>query len=244
MIKRIIIIGASSGIGLHSAKLFAGMGWRVGVAARDTRQLIALKNQYRDKIEYERIDITTDECPELIIKLIEKLGGLDVMFLSAGIGWANPMLNLQKDLDTAATNVAGFMRVVDTAYHYFRDNKISGQIAAVTSVAGTKGLGISASYSATKRFGSTYLEAIGQLASIDRVKLYVTDIRPGFVRTPLLDSEKSYPMLMTLDHAAPLIVNAIVKRKRVAVIDWKWAFLVKLWNLIPGCLWRKMKIKL
>lgn len=242
--KRIVIIGASSGIGLKTALRFARMGWHVGVAARRTDNLRALKNQYRQQVEYAGIDITDDDTPERILELIKRLGGMDVMLDCAGTGWSNPQLDIAKETATVRTNVEGFIRVVDTAYRYFADNKIGGQIATITSVAGTKGIGISAAYSASKRFESTYLEALSQLTAVDGTGIRITDIRPGFIRTALLDPSRDYPMLMDVDYAADRVVRAITGRKHVAYIDWRWGLLTRAWSLIPSIIWRKLKINL
>lgn len=241
--KRIIIIGASSGIGLKSALIFASMGWKVGLAARRIEPLQTVKNQYPGNVEFIDLDVDSGDSPDKLETLIGKLGGMDVFFNVAGVGWANPLLETERDVKTVETNAVGFVRMVDTAYRYFSQNG-GGQIAAITSVAGTKGIGVSASYSATKRFQSTYLEALSQLSSIDGFDLRVTDIRPGFIRTALLDPSRSYPLLMDVDYATKRVVEAIVKRRHVAYIDWRWRLVVTGWKLIPSWLWRRLKIKL
>lgn len=244
MSRRIVIIGASSGIGLKVALHFAAQGWKVGIAARRESQLIAVKNQYPTNVEYEVIDITADDASSKILRLIDRLGGVDIHFHAAGTGWSNPGLQLDKEMRTVETNVRGFVTSVVTAYRYFADNRLKGRIVAVTSVAGTKGIGISASYSATKRFDSTYLEALGQLAHIDKADISFTDIRPGFIRTDLLDSTRNYPMLMNLDYAVSRIVKAVVSGGRVVYIDRRWGLLTFFWKLIPPCLWRRLPVKL
>ena len=141
------------------------------------------------------------------------------------------------------TNVVGFTRMMVTAYRYFRDTGTSGQIAAITSVAGTNGIGRLASYSSSKKFQQTYMRALNQLATIDGVNVRFTDIRPGWIRTPLLDPMEEYPMTMRLPYAVPKVLKALRSRKRVAVIDWRWNLLVGLWRLIPNALWVKMPVQ-
>lgn len=89
-----------------------------------------------------------------------------------------------------------------------------------------------------------FLNSLEQLAYRQRVNVSFTDIRPGFIRTDLLDASKSYPMLMSVDHAAPLIENAILRRRRVAVIDSRWALVTALWRMIPQRLWRHINLDL
>lgn len=243
--KKLIVIGASSGIGLKVASDFARLGWRVGLAARRTEPMQELKEKYPDRVEYMAIDVTADDAVDRFYKLIELLGGMDYMLYTAGTGWANPELDEERDRRTVDVNVVGFTRIINAAYKYYRDNagQGKGHIAAVTSVAGTKGIGISATYSATKRYQWTYLQAIDQLAHIQKVNVCVTDIRPGFIDTPLLSKDKNYPLEMSLAYAAPRIERAIVTGRRIAVVDARWAVTQALWRAIPDCLWRHLPIK-
>ena len=139
-------------------------------------------------------------------------------------------------------NVYGFTRIINAAYKYYKQTASlhRGHIAAITSVAGVKGIGISATYSASKRYQWTYLQAIDQLAHQQHVNVDITDIRPGFVDTPLLNGH-SYPMEMSVDYVAPRLESAMLRGKRVAVIDSRWAVVTALWRMIPDALWRRIE---
>lgn len=241
--KRIIIIGASSGLGYRIALDFARRGWVVGIAARREEPLKEINAKYPDAVSYETIDVTDDDASDRFLSLIDKVGGMDVVLIASGVGKQNPDLHHDIEMRTTQTNVVGFTRIIDTAYNYFKGKGQEGQIAAISSVAGTKGLGMAPSYSATKRFQNIYIDALEQLSKMQGVKIKFTDIRPGFIRTPLLDPEKKYPMIMTMEHAVPRIVKAILKQRRVAVVDGKWRVLVALWRLIPRWLWKRLPIK-
>ena len=163
-------------------------------------------------------------------------------FHSSGIGYQNARLDADIELNTLETNGTGFTRLVGTAFRYFRE-KGRGHIAVISSIAGTKGLGVAPAYSATKRFQNTYIDALEQLATMQKLNIRFTDIRPGFVATSLLNDGKNYPMLMKTPYAAKLIVKALKRNKRIAVIDWKYSILVFFWKLIPRCIWKRMKVK-
>lgn len=240
--KRVVIMGASSGIGMRVAEAFASRGVKVGLAARHTQELRKLKEQYPDRVEYESIDITHANAPKLLHDLIEKLGGMDIYFHVSGIGYDNPGLDPQREVEVISTNSAGFARMLAAAYGYFRDNKRRGQIVAVTSVAGTNGIGAMAAYSASKKCAQAYMVALEQLARAEKVDVKFTDIRPGWIRTPLLHDEKKYPLEMTLDYAVPQIIKAIVRAPRVAVVDWRWNLVTALWRCVPNCLWTRMNL--
>lgn len=235
-------MGASSGIGLAVAEALASRGVKTGLAARHTKQLHALKEKYPDCVEYESIDVNHNDGPKKLQELIDRLGGMDIYFHVAGIGYSNPTLDPHREAEMIATNAAGFARMVSAAYGYFRDNQRKGQIVALTSVAGTNGIGEMAAYSASKKCAQTYLVALEQLARKEKVDITFTDIRPGWIRTPLLDSDKSYPMEMTLDYVVPQIIRAIVKHPRVAYIDARWAAVCTAWKAIPDAVWAKMNI--
>ena len=244
--KKIVIIGASSGIGARVATDFARMGWRVGIAARREDMLKEIKALYPDRIEYMAFDVTAPDAADRFYDLIELIDGMDYLLFAAGCGWQNPDLDSTKDTRTVETNVMGFTRIVTAAYKYFKEtaNNTPGHIAAITSVAGTKGIGVSAAYSASKRYQWTFLQALDQLAHQQHVNVKITDIRPGFVDTPLLDGSRTYPMEMSIDYVAPRIEMAMLKDRRVAVIDSRWAVVTAMWKLIPDVLWRHLALSL
>ena len=239
--KRIIIIGATSGIGLEVARCYLKTGWQVGVAGRREEELEKLRQSAPGQVCTQRIDVTREDAPALLEQLIMKTGGMDVFLLSSGIGKQNLSLCPDIELQTAATNVSGFIRMVNAAYHYF-EQQGKGHIAVISSIAGTKGLGSAPAYSATKRFQNTYLDAFVQLAHMNKLHISFTDIRPGFVATPLLKDDK-YPLLMHAPYVASQIVRAISRRKRVAVIDRRYQMLVFFWKLIPGWLWVRLPVR-
>ena len=74
------------------------------------------------------------------------------------------------------------------------------------------------------------------------LSIHITDIRPGFVRTPLLGENPRFPMLMSVQTVANQIVEALYHRRRVVVIDRRWQLLTFFWRLVPHWIWRKMKI--
>ncbi|MCM1450477.1 MAG: SDR family NAD(P)-dependent oxidoreductase [Clostridiales bacterium] len=236
--KRIIIVGASSGLGNALARVYLERGHRVGVAARRLEALEELSSLFPGKVEVAAIDVTTPQAPSALCNLIERLGGMDTYIHVAGVGKQNPALLDDIERSTVMTNCVGFATMLDMAFNYFRNHpSTGGHIVSITSVASTRGLGMAPSYSASKRFGVTYIEALEQLAHMEQVNVSFTDIRPGFIATDLLDPHNSYPMLMTPAHAVPLIVKAIDSHKRVAIIDSRWWWLVQLWKLIPRPLW-------
>lgn len=236
MAKRAIIIGASSGIGREVAKLLMKEGWTIGVAARRIDKL-----QELSAAAMEQIDVTKDDATTRLQSLINCLGGMDLFFYASGIGKQNRELQEDIELATLYTNGLGFTRMIGEAYRYFA-NKGSGHIAAITSIAGTKGLGPAPSYSATKAMQNVYLQALEQQANARGLNIKFTDIRPGFVDTALLHGDFHYPMLLQPEPVAKEILYAINHQHHIRIIDWKYRLLTALWRRIPRSLWRHFRL--
>ena len=235
--KRAIVIGASSGIGYEVAQLLLSEGWKVGVASRRMELLQKVGN-----VEVaEQIDVNDPDASKQLREMINQMGGIDLFFYAAGVGKQNRDLKEDIELMTTTTNGLGFVRMIGEAFRYFAERG-EGHIAAITSIAGTKGLGPAPSYSATKAMQNVYLQALEQQANARGLNIYFTDIRPGFVDTALLDGDFRYPMMLKPESVARDILSAIHHRRHIQIIDWKYRLLTSLWRRIPRCLWRHLRI--
>ena len=187
--------------------------------------------------------MTQDDAPHILLDMIKEMGGIDMYFHSSGIGWQNTELDIEKELLTVSTNAMGVTRMVDTMFNYFAEHPDKeGHIAVISSIAGTKGLGAAPSYSATKRFVNHYLECLTQLCTIRRISnIKIHDIRPGFVRTPLI-SGATYPMQLNVKPVAKDIIRGIERGKSIITVDWRYRILVALWRIIPRWIWVRMRI--
>lgn len=240
--KKIVIMGASSGIGYGLAQAFLKHGFQVGLAARGTTTLQELQQQFPGQVQYSSIDITKAEAVDKLERLIEDLGGMDIYVHVAGIGYENPLLEPEAEAAVVNTNATAFARMTSAAFRWMRHHGVRGQIAALTSVAGTKGMARLSAYSASKAFAQSYLLALQQLSNNEGAGIAITDLRPGWVRTPLLAPGAKYPLEMVTEHVVKRILRAIARRQRVAVIDWRWNVIVGLWRMIPNRLWAHMNV--
>lgn len=240
--KRAIVIGASSGLGNEVAKLLLEQGWTLGVAARRLEPLEQLRETAPERVQTQVLDVTNDNATAALDELIDKVGGMDLFFYVSGVGNQNMELEPSIELKTVNTNALGFTRMIGAAYRYMAAHG-GGHIAAISSIAGTKGLGAAPSYSATKAFQGTYLQAIEQQANMRGLNIRFTDLRPGFVATALLGDNPKYPMLLDTKKVAREMVRAVNKGKHVHVIDWRWRIATALWRRIPRWIWRRLKVK-
>jgi len=239
--RRAIVMGASSGMGRAVAEILLAEGWIVGAAARRTDRLSELSSSHPDRVQTMAIDVTADDAAEKLLSLIDCLGGIDLYFHASGIGKQNHDLQTDIEMRTVSTNALGFTRCIDAVFNHLKAHG-GGQIAVISSIAGTRGLGPAPAYSATKAFQNNYLEALEQQSVTQNLHIHITDIRPGFVKTDLLNDGFHYPMLMDPQRVAQQIVAAIHRKKHVVIIDRRYALLVFFWRLIPRWLWRRLKL--
>ncbi len=239
--SRIIIVGASSGIGREVARQFIEMGWVVGVASRRTEPLLELQRLAPERVFVEEIDVQQEDASQRLMSLIDRVGGIDVYLHSSGIGHQNESLDPEIEINTLRTNGVGFVRMITAAFNHFRTQNEGGHIAAITSVAGTRGGGNAPAYSAVKAMQSRYLDGLAQLSNGEKLGVKITDILPGFVATPLL-GDCPYPMVMEVEYASRKIVKAIVRKRRRVVVDWRYSLLIVVWRLIPRFIWERMKL--
>lgn len=251
-------MGATSGIGQEVARLLGANGYEVGIAGRREERLVQMSQATPGIVAHRQIDVTKEDAPTELQKLIEELGGMDLYFHSSGIGWENVALDTDKELKTVETNGVGFVRMVSAAYNWFAeqradeakqraegdeqrasDKEHKARIACITSIARTRGLGAAPAYSATKRMQAHYLECLSQQARMRHLNIGITDIRPGFVATDLI-AGSHFPLQLKAEDVARTIVRAIERGSEVVTIDWRYRLLVAAWQLIPRWLWVRL----
>lgn len=244
-----IVIGATSGMGREIARKMLSAGWEIGIAGRRTELLEQFRQEAEKsvsvaiapQVHIQTLDVLNEDAPQMLLELIGKLGGMDLFMMCSGVGAQNPQLDLAVEMPVLQTNVIGFARMTDSAFNYFREHG-GGHIALISSIAGTKGLGVATAYSASKRFQNHYIDALEQLSYMQNLHITFTDIRPGFVNTALLKNAETYPMLLTPEFVARKAFRAIRSHRRVAVIDWRYGIMVFFWRMIPRCIWKRMKV--
>ena len=165
-IKKIIIVGATSGIGRKMAELYAAAGNIVGITGRRKELLDEIENMFPDKIKTECFDVTGNENIERLTALIQKTGGLTFLFIHPGIGELSKELDWKIDKLTVDTNVYGFIEITNWAFNYFTRQGY-GSMAVISSIAANRGNSWAPAYSASKAFQSNYFEALAIKAKRD-----------------------------------------------------------------------------
>lgn len=235
--KNVIIVGASSGIGYCLAKVYSQKGYIVGLTARRLDVLEALQKELPNKSYLRKMDVADVEASrEILADLVSEMGGMDVLVLNAGIGDSKPSWQLEQQI--IMVNIAGFTALGNWAVQYFEANG-GGQIAGISSVASVRGTHIATVYSASKAYISSYMEGLQQRSNRKKQGITVTDIRPGFVATPMTQENKGMFWVATPEKAAEQIYAAIKNKKRVAYITRRWWIVAQMIKSIPDFLWLK-----
>lgn len=236
--KKVIIIGATSGIGRELAKLYAKNNWLVGITGRRKELLDSLQEEFPNNIIRECFDVTRDNNIEYLQFLLQQLGGLDLLIYNSGFGEISETLDLAIDLETTKTNVMGFVEIANFAFNYFaKEGK--GHIAAISSIASIRGNGYAPAYSASKAYMSNYLEGLFIKAGKMKLNLFITDIQPGFVKTAMAKSPKVF-WVAPVEKAAEQIVTAIENKKRRVYITKRWWLIASLMKYLPIAIYKKV----
>ncbi|MCC6278996.1 MAG: SDR family NAD(P)-dependent oxidoreductase [Saprospiraceae bacterium] len=236
--QKILIIGATSGIGHAMAVAYARAGWLVGATGRRQEQLEALQATAPDRILIRRQDVTAAESIAVLEELVYEMGGVDVLVYNSGIGIYNKKIDWEPERDTIAVNVSGFAEVATWAYRYFRQRG-GGQFVGISSIASERGGGTAPSYHASKAFMSNFMEGLRQKAWHDKKKIFITDIRPGYVDTPMTKQNKGMFWIATSEKAARQIMSAIERKKRVAYITRRWALAAWVFRMAPRWIYER-----
>ena len=235
---KLIIIGATSGLGRGTAELFAKAGHQIGITGRRGELLKEIQAHYPNRIFIETMDVTTDDCISKLASLIDSMQGVDLILYSSGIGKANETIDYEFEKQTNEVNISGFIRLIDYAYNYFIE-KGHGHLAVISSVAGFRGLRGAPSYSASKGYQRIYLESLAQTAHRCKHKIQFSTIFPGFVDTELLKGQK-YPLTLSVEKAVKIIYKNLLKKKRIIYVNGRWRYIVFLMKRIPVCIWERM----
>ena len=236
--RKIIIVGASSGIGRKLAESYAEKGDLVGITGRRSNLLGEIQAKHPAKIFTSCFDVTGNENIQHLTSLIQQLGGLDILIISAGIGEPATELSWAIDKMTVETNVDGFVEIANWGFNYFIEQG-NGRLVAISSVGANRGGSHAPAYNASKAFQSSYFYGLSLKARKMKSDIGITCIEPGFLATKMAKSDKVF-WVVPLDKAARQIIHAIDRKKRKAYISKRWWFIAQLLRWMPHWLYRRV----
>lgn len=243
--KRVILVGASSGIGAALARQLAGEGWTVALLARRTDRLDALCKEINTSAGEVRAvayahDVTQpDTVPGLLQKILADLGGLDLFIYNSGIALPTGVkhYDFEKDRRTTEVNYIGALAWLNPVAAHFQSMQ-TGQIVGISSVAGDRGRIGNPSYNASKAALTCYLEALRN--RLTRRGVHVLTVKPGYVATELTQGQKGLFLVATPEKVAADICKAIRRRKQQLYTPWIWGWIMLAVRNIPSIIFRRL----
>lgn len=247
MNQRVILTGASSGIGLALARELAKRGASLALLARRADLIEELAEDLRargtDAIAIPCDVVDREAVAAAVARATDALGGpCDLAIANAGVSIPTHATKFKLDdaEQTIRVNVLGMMYLFDAVVATMVDRR-SGRFAGVASVAGLRGLPTAAPYSASKAAMQAFLEAVRvELAPYD---VGVTIVNPGFVATPMTEKNRfRMPFLMQPEEAAVVIADGLERGDRLIEFPKPMSLLMRLVRQVPDALYERMMV--
>ncbi|HUX90216.1 MAG TPA: SDR family oxidoreductase [Gallionellaceae bacterium] len=239
MALRVVISGASSGLGLALAHHYLQQGAHVAACARRADLLQSLSEQFPGQVYCYPLDVRDAAALQAAAQhFIAQVGVPDIVIANAGVSsgtlteYAEDIHAFQQVMDI---NVMGVVKTFQPFLSAMRDAG-SGTLVGVASVAGFRGLPGAGAYSASKGALISYLESL-------RAELYgsgisVVTLCPGYIETPMTAiNPYAMPFILPADSAARRIAKVIKARKSFAVVPWQMGLVGGLLKLLPNWLY-------
>ncbi|QWF19460.1 SDR family oxidoreductase [Lysobacter capsici] len=243
MRKRILITGASSGLGRGMAREFARAGSDLALCARRLDRLESLKAELEAahpaiRVSIHSLDVTDHEQVFAVFAAArDALGGLDRVIVNAGIGQGAPVGKGQFALNRSIveTNFLAALAQCEAAVEIFRAAG-QGHLVLISSMSAMRGMrgGLTA-YAASKAGVASLAEGI-RTDMLRKPSIKISTIYPGYIRTEMNDGApaKQTPFIIDEATGCRLLVRAIEKEKAKAYVPWwPWAPLGWLMKRLP-----------
>ena len=240
--KKIFITGASTGIGRQLSLDYGKTGAELWLLARSEDKLSKLAVEIQEsggQAHVMAVDATDEPAFLKVLEVAQnESGGFDLVIANAG--WGGRMKYPGENNIEVLNQVINlnFRAAIQTLEYFAKYMVIAkhGHLVGVSSIAGFRGAPGSAAYSATKAAMITYTESLR--ISLKSFGVYVTDIRPGFVRTPMTDKNVvPMPFLMEVDRASQKIRRAIARKRKRFSFPWQMAIIIHLIKAAPDFLY-------
>jgi short-subunit dehydrogenase len=238
--QKILITGASSGLGAGMARAFAAKGRDLALCARRVDNLGALKVEIAQRhpnvtVAIAALDVNDHEqVPKVFAELAGELGGIDRVIVNAGIGKGAPLGSgkLWANKATIETNLVSALVQIETALEMF-NTAGSGHLVLISSVLGNKGVpGVKAAYAASKAGVSSLGESLR--AEYAKGPIRVTVIEPGYIESEMTGKAASTQLMVDNETGVRAMVGAIEREAGRAVVPaWPWVPLVALLRVLP-----------
>jgi short-subunit dehydrogenase len=239
----IIVTGAASGIGRELCRLFARHRAKIGLIDRDNDGLALFAGELRQAgvpCAAAAADVRKrEQVRNAVHEIAGTLGPADILIPCAGICRASTVDDLKiSDLEEIVhVNFLGMVYTIEAVLPAMLARN-SGHIAAISSMAGVRGIPFEPAYSASKAAVAAYLECLR--AELRPRGITVTTVFPGYVQTPLLDeingmmgADMSNGKAFTANAAAVRIMQGLERRRSYVYFPTPLGLSVRLSRLMP-----------
>lgn len=238
---KVVISGASSGLGRALARHYAGLGATLGLIARRADLLETLAAELPGASTYVADVRDAGAMQAASRDFMRRYGCPDIVIANAGIS-SGTLTEYAEDSEVfesiLATNVIGMVNLFQPFISVMRTAG-QGSLVGIASVAGYRGLPGSGAYSASKAAAISYLESL-------RVEMHhngvsVITICPGYVATPMTANNPfRMPFILTAEEVAEKIVRIIENKVLFIVIPWQMAIVARVLKFLPNFLYDRL----
>lgn len=233
VMKKAIVVGASSGIGRELARLLVKNDYKVGITARRENLLNELYAENPDSYVVGAFNLSEiDVIVPNLNRITEELGGLDLVVISAGLSGQTLDFDFKVEFESLQINVMAFTCICNWAFRIFREQN-HGHLAGISSVAGARGWRNSKVYNAAKAYQINYLEGLRNHAAYLKLPVTVTTIIPGYVETRMKGNNYVF-WVAPVEVAARQIYNSIRKKRKIIYTYRRWRFIYFLFKIFPN----------
>ncbi len=244
--KNVLIFGATSAIAEATAREYALKGCNLFLVARNTEKLetIATDLKVRGATDtaYAQLDINELQQHQSILELANsKWGDIDLVLIAHGTlpDQQACEASVEQSLDEIKTNALSTISLLTLLGNQFEQRK-SGAIAVITSVAGDRGRQSNYVYGSAKAMVSTFLSGLRNRLAKSNVQ--VLDIKPGFVDTPMTAEFDKGPLWAQPQDIAKAIVKSVEKNRNIAYAPFFWWGIMMIIRNIPEFIFKKLKL--
>ena len=243
--KRVVIVGATDGIGRELAAVYASRGFWVALVGRNSEKVVGIAADLKKK--FPDATVAPVVCDVLDASRIEpafkeaiaSIGHCDLFIYVAGVMHSTDGITSvpSEDAETFEVNTVAAARMLGLAANYFREAR-RGHLAAISSIAGDRGRKGNPAYTASKAGLTAFLEALrGRLFPFG---VTVSTVKPGFVATKMMGGKAGLFWVCPADEAARIIADRLEKRHEVFYVYRRWWLLGTALRLVPGWLFKRI----
>src|SRR5580704_10520201 len=244
--RKILVLGATSGIAEATCRIWAAQGASLFLIARNAEKLAAVAGDLRTRgASYVDTAVAdhdnTDQHPQLLAHAVNSLTGMDIAYLAHGI--LGDQQRAEQDFNTAAQILhTNFMAPVSllTWLANYCVQRHSGTLAVISSVAGDRGRKSNYLYGSSKAGLSAFLGGLRN--RVDREGVTVLAIKPGPTKTAMTAGMKGSEKFADVNKVAQTIVKAIAAKKDNLYVPFQWQPIMFIIRNIPDRIFKKLNL--